>query len=203
MKKRNRGFTLLELMVVIVLAAILFGVGIPSFTNFIRNARMTSAANDLIAAVHMTRAEAVKRRDVAVACSSANPMAASPACSQGTGWFVWADLNANLVADAGEPVLNQHDVLPPTMRTIPRDANGAVIPNTSWWYVAYADNGLAVPLATAGSGTALRRLIICDSRGNEPSFGGVSAARMITVTAVGRPSVSRDRAEIQAQGGCI
>jgi len=200
MKKRNRGFTLLELMVVIVLAAILFGLGIPNFRNAIRNSRMTSLANDLVAALHTARSEAVKRRAVAVVCSSAAPLDAAPACGAGTGWVVWADEDADLVIDADEPLLIQHEPMPATISAAPRDAAAASIANG--WYVAFADNGLPLPLPTAGALSALRSVVLCDERGNVTSLGDVSAARLVTVSPIGRPAVSRVVAEIAVPGGC-
>ena len=57
-----RGFTLLELMLAITVAAVILGLGAPNMAEFIRNSRMTSAANDALAALHMARTEAIKRR---------------------------------------------------------------------------------------------------------------------------------------------
>ena len=37
MQSRSRGFTLLELMVVMALAAVILGIGVPSFREFQRN----------------------------------------------------------------------------------------------------------------------------------------------------------------------
>ena len=45
---REKGFTLLELMVTVSIAAILLAVGVPSYITFIDNNRVTSQANDLL-----------------------------------------------------------------------------------------------------------------------------------------------------------
>lgn len=103
MKQRSRGFTLLELMTVIVIAGILVGLGWPAMTDFVRNARMTSAANDFMAALHMARSEAVKRRSQVVVCTSNNALSAAPACTSSanlTGWIVFVDSNGNGQWDA-------------------------------------------------------------------------------------------------------
>ena len=61
MQFRSRGFTLIELMVVVALAALLLGIGVPSFTGFIAGQRVKTAASDFaMAAVH-ARSEAIKR----------------------------------------------------------------------------------------------------------------------------------------------
>ena len=77
---RQAGFTLMELMLVITVAAVILGVGVPNFRQFMLNSRMTTAANDLLAAIHTARSEAIKRREQVVMCFSNNPTAAVPAC---------------------------------------------------------------------------------------------------------------------------
>lgn len=60
MRKQN-GFTLVELMIGLAIAAIVLTVGIPSFTETIRSNRMTTQANELIGALNLARSEAIKR----------------------------------------------------------------------------------------------------------------------------------------------
>src|SRR5688500_1581634 len=61
MNSRPVGFTLVELMITLVLIAILATIAAPSVRDVIRNARMTSAANDYLTDLSIARAEAVKR----------------------------------------------------------------------------------------------------------------------------------------------
>ena len=56
-----RGFTLVELMITLTIAAILAFLAIPSLTAYKRNAELTSAANTLLAAINAARGEAMKR----------------------------------------------------------------------------------------------------------------------------------------------
>ena len=60
-KQRCRGFTLIELMVTLAIAAVLLLVAIPSMTAFKRNAELTSATNTLLASINAARGEAMKR----------------------------------------------------------------------------------------------------------------------------------------------
>lgn len=46
--RRDEGFTLIELMVVVVIATILFAIAIPSYMTYIRQARRTEAKTTLL-----------------------------------------------------------------------------------------------------------------------------------------------------------
>lgn len=56
------GFSLMELVVAIAVAAIVVGFGIPAFTNSTANANLRSTTMDLIASINGARAEAVNLR---------------------------------------------------------------------------------------------------------------------------------------------
>lgn len=58
---RHSGFSLVELMVVLAVAGILLGVALPSYQSFVASTAVTTAANDLVAAVNIARSEALKR----------------------------------------------------------------------------------------------------------------------------------------------
>jgi type IV fimbrial biogenesis protein FimT len=58
---RARGFTLPELMAVVAIAAILAGIGVPSFVSLTANIRARGAESDLYAALSLARSEAIKR----------------------------------------------------------------------------------------------------------------------------------------------
>jgi len=55
-------YTLVEIMTVIVIAAILFGIGIPAFTTMIQGSNMTVAIRQLSAKISAARAYAVTNR---------------------------------------------------------------------------------------------------------------------------------------------
>ena len=71
MQYRSRGFTLIELMVVISIMAVLLGIGVPSFKSFIAGQRVKTAAGDFSLALVFARSEAIKRNaDVTVTAAS-------------------------------------------------------------------------------------------------------------------------------------
>lgn len=68
---KAKGFTLVELMITLVVAAILTGLALPSFRDFIRTQRLKTASFDLVAGLTYARSEAIKRNtNIDVAASS-------------------------------------------------------------------------------------------------------------------------------------
>lgn len=61
MSKKTAGFTLIELIVTLAIAAILVTWGIPSFTQLIRTNRITAQTNEFVTTVNLARSEAVRR----------------------------------------------------------------------------------------------------------------------------------------------
>jgi type IV fimbrial biogenesis protein FimT len=57
----NRGFTLVELMVAVAIAAILLTLAVPSFTRLTASNALTTASNDIVLALSLAKMEAVKR----------------------------------------------------------------------------------------------------------------------------------------------
>ena len=55
-----RGFTILELMVALTIAALLLTVGLPSFTTFLRNSEIRSTAESISNGLRVARTEATR-----------------------------------------------------------------------------------------------------------------------------------------------
>lgn len=69
---RQSGFTLVELMVTIAIAAILLGVGVPSFRTVIENNRIAAASNDVVTGLQYARSEAIRRAVLVDFCGTAD-----------------------------------------------------------------------------------------------------------------------------------
>ncbi|MDD4965937.1 GspH/FimT family pseudopilin [Halothiobacillus sp.] len=65
--RRMRGFTIIELMITLVVAAILLAIAIPSFTYLTVSNKLTTSANSLVSNLAIARMAAIKRNaDVGV-----------------------------------------------------------------------------------------------------------------------------------------
>ena len=59
---RNKGFTLVELMVTVAIAAILLGVAMPAFQSTARNNAVRATTNDLISSINLARQQSMSMR---------------------------------------------------------------------------------------------------------------------------------------------
>ena len=95
-RRLSGGFTLVELMVTVAVAAILLAIATPSFTSIINSNRLASAANELVATLQSARMEAVRSNRRVNVCRG---------CDGNAGSLVaFVDANANKAADAGEVI---------------------------------------------------------------------------------------------------
>lgn len=69
-RRDARGFTLVELMITLAVAAVLMIIAIPSFKNITLSNRLSTTANALVNSINTARMEAVKRNNYAQFCSA-------------------------------------------------------------------------------------------------------------------------------------
>ena len=168
-RSRSRGFTATELLVALGIAAVLMSLAVPGFASLARSAGLSSAANELLAALHQARSSAVLRGLPVAVCLTADDRTclAVPGAS-GTGWLVFVPDGAAAVARPaviGE-VLNRFHL--PGRLTV-----SASRPTVTFW-----------PVTRAGSTSTFD---LCD-------VAARGAGRSIVVSQTGRPRVSAEAA---------
>lgn len=99
-KKKSAGFTLIELIVTISVAAILMSIAVPSFTNMIDSNRLSTGTNELVSALILARSEALKRSQNVSVCASSDETTCSGSNDFGDGWIVFMDCTADGIVDA-------------------------------------------------------------------------------------------------------
>jgi type IV fimbrial biogenesis protein FimT len=185
MKTRSQGFTLMELMVTLALAAVILSIGAPNFNEFRRNNRLTSVGNEFLGAVQTARTEAIKRQAPVAVCPSGNPDDAAATCTGGpfSGWIVFVDTDNDCERDAAEDVIRVGTTIDPTV-TARSTGNCA----------SFGANGFRQIIAGK---VAAQNTLFCDDRGTAVQAGtNLSAARGVEVSNTGRSRVTRAMSEV-------
>lgn len=95
---KNKGFTLIELMITVAIMSIMLTIGLPSFQSIIASSRLTSSANAMVSALQLARSEALKQHKTVIIAPKLNK-------AWSDGWDVFVDLNRNDLPDNNEQVL--------------------------------------------------------------------------------------------------
>ena len=116
---REKGFTLLEALVVLALLGILLGVAAPHMSSWRQQHQMQAQAEQLQASLMLARSEAVRRQRRVTLCVREPGLDQSLNCATAgawsQGWLVFEDRNHNGFREASEPVLMAHNALPGAM----------------------------------------------------------------------------------------
>jgi len=194
MKMRNaHGFTLMELMVTLFIAAIIVGIAVPNMRDFSRNNRLSSGVNELLRSLQLARNEAIKRQiggaQSIIVCASADPVAATPACGFAglpfQGWIVFHDVDGDWQYDAGETLIEQHNLIDAAVSV--KTDNSSV--------VSYSMTGFANIVGPGGE-VPTTMVLMCDDRGNQLLGATDSTARAIAIDQTGRARVTRRHSTI-------
>jgi type IV fimbrial biogenesis protein FimT len=91
---RASGFTLIELMVTVSVAALLLGLAAPSFHDLAIRNELSTYTNELIAGINYARSEAVRTGKSIVICPTSDE-GESCSGSWSDGWITFTDLDEN------------------------------------------------------------------------------------------------------------
>jgi type IV fimbrial biogenesis protein FimT len=161
------GFTALELMITLGIAAVAVTLGVPSLVEFRHNQAMTAAVGDLHRHLALARTEAAQLGVDVVACPGDLARGCADTPEWHDGWILFHDLSGDQVLDELESVIR---VGPPHDGLIIQGSNGRRSLN-------FSPSGFA-----PGSNASIR---FCDVR-------GPGKARKLVVSSLGR--IRRDEA---------
>ena len=160
---RNRGFTLIEMMVTVAILAILIAAVTPSFRGLLRDNQAATQANALVTSLMLARSEAIKRNAPVVMCRS-NTGTSCVGSNWADGWIVFADANNNGAVNTGETIVQTAGQLAASFALTTGSAS-------------------AFTYRPDGSVTTADNFLLC------PPDKVSSRARQIQVDATGRPVV--------------
>ncbi len=100
-----RGFTLIELIIVLAISSILFSVAIPNLRQFFASNLQRSEINTLISHFNLARSEAVKQATRMVLCPSDDNEVCDGSFNWNSGFIIFADENANRHRDEYESLI--------------------------------------------------------------------------------------------------
>lgn len=174
------GFTLIELMVTLGIAAVVTALAVPSFNEAMRSNRLATYANNLTSALSMARSEAIKRgKNVSVRRVDNNSSTNLGAgANWEDGWDVFVDEDADGNFDAG---VNGDTLL----KTFPALAEGFTLRGNNPFdaRIIYTPRG-----QISGLGG---RFVICDNRDND-LLPDPNTSRLLTVLTTGRSRIMAD-----------
>jgi prepilin-type N-terminal cleavage/methylation domain-containing protein len=175
--RTNRGFTLIELMIVIALAAILASVAAPSMKHFLEKNRVESHVQSLRTAISFARGEAASRGKTVVICGS--NVGATDCLADNNwanGWLVFIDNDSALSAidtANGDEILRAFEYSGDNVLTVTDDTATALD------FLPFNSQGYSL-----NSQTAL--LKIC------PASNDTKYVRAVMISPAGRALISRD-----------
>ncbi len=174
-KPCEAGFTILEIMITVAIAAALGAVAVPSLGTFAKNSAMRGQALEMMGSMALARSEAIKRGSRVILCRTANPNAATPTCGGSnkdwsTGWLVYVAEDSDDDFDLGTDILIDVGQATPSQIGVTSNSSG----NN---YLVYRADGTL-------NETGAARYALCDDRGE--AYG-----REISVALVGRPKLDQ------------
>jgi len=179
-----RGFTLLELLVVVAIGSILLSIGIPAFTTIVASQRSTTTTNDLVESMLLARSEAIKRGLYVSVCRSANGSTCN-GTSWDDGWIVFSNVSGDTpaVVNTGDVLIKAFGEVPDTISITPSGNIGA--------FVSFRPVGTTGTKALNFAGT----LTLCDNNDN-------TGPRGLIVSPSGSVGSSRENDHAGSALGC-
>lgn len=166
--RKCRGVTVIELLVTLTVMAILAAVAVPSFVDFVRQNRVSGAANEFVAALGLARSEAIRRAGTVTLCKSSDQAQCTTAGDWSQFVLVFVDGGVQGTLDGGDAIV----------RVLASQGNGVAIDSAEFSnWISYTPLGFSRGNGGATSGT----FTAC----------GAPYARSVTINNTGRVSIAQ------------
>jgi type IV fimbrial biogenesis protein FimT len=200
--KRQTGFTLMELLIVIAIAGVLVAVGVPGLRTMVENNRLTSQINQFSSSLALARSEAVKVNDHVAICPSTNGSSCAADVDWNVGWITFInrrhangahDTTPGTVQVDNDQVTGDASTDPCRAAQTYDDADDCIL---SWTEALTPASQTLRSDATedyiyyngSGRSNESASFVLCDSR-------GASHAKAVVISTTGRTSVRKDNVD--------
>lgn len=174
----DRGFTVIEMMITLVVAAILIAVVVPSFTDMISKSRMRSELYSLRSMLMEARSDAMTERQNVSVCPSSDGTSCTGNWNQ--GYIAFFDVDKDGTVDSGERIMQTRSGGSSSVTVNFKNTSTNTSDNTLT-YLLFNSRGNAQVVGKNYNGT----IRFCDKR-------GVKNAAALNVSIVGNVTAATD-----------
>ena len=173
-RRSEQGFTLIEMLVAVAIAAILTSIAAPSVAQLAASLQLTAASNTLVSSLHLARNEAIKRNGRVVLCKTTDGIHCAATGGWEQGWIIFHDSNNNSLHEDAEPIIQHQQALSASLRMTGNATVGS--------YISFVATG---GTRLVGGGFQAGTLTLCRASTS------AADARQVILNAAGRPRTQK------------